>query len=268
MPSPFPGMDPFLEDPKGWLDFHSSIIPEIRNILAPRLAPAYYVRIEERVYITHPEDDPGFGVLIPDVIVSTVYRREPVPVPAGDVMTVAIAQPAYAEALREPEIHDRYIEIYDARSHTIVTAIEVLSPVNKTKGARGREALLEKRKALLEGGASVLEIDLLRDGLRDKRVADKSDYIVTLKRHGDPRLAYWAIDIRDELPTVAVPLRPPHADAPLPLQQVFTTTYDRAMYAVSVDYDQSIPPPRLKPADAAWVQRTLQAWRERQDQTP
>ena len=48
MPSPFPGMDPFLEDHAGWKDFHTSFIPEIRKYLQPLLTPEFFVRIEEQ----------------------------------------------------------------------------------------------------------------------------------------------------------------------------------------------------------------------------
>ncbi|MEI7769214.1 MAG: DUF4058 family protein, partial [Chloroflexales bacterium] len=50
MPTPFPGMDPYLEQPAIWPDFHNSLIVALRDDLAPRLRPRYYVAIEERTY--------------------------------------------------------------------------------------------------------------------------------------------------------------------------------------------------------------------------
>jgi len=49
MPSPFPGMDPFLEGQK-WRDFHTSALYVTRRLLTARLKPRYSVDIEESVY--------------------------------------------------------------------------------------------------------------------------------------------------------------------------------------------------------------------------
>ena len=258
MPSPFPGMDPFLEDPRSWPDVHHSLITTLRDHLADAVSPHFYVRIEERVYITHPEDDPGYPALIPDVVI-TEGRRErarQLALPSGATITA----PVLVEGLIEPEIHDRYLEIRDARSHEIVTAIEVLSPANKIPGSRGREAMLEKQKLLRQGGAHWMEIDLLRAGERHELIAGRSDYCVTLLRSGQRGMYVWFIDLRDPLPTVAVPLRPPFDDVPLELQRALDETYDRAHYADSVDYTQPVPPPPLKPADAAWVKQIVERW--------
>ena len=158
MSSPFPGMDPYLEDPVGWPDVHHRLMTTIRDHLAPVVLPHFYVRIEERVYITNPEKDEGYFALIPDVIVTT-SRSAP---PAG----ITVTAPVLVEGLLDPEIHDHYLEVRDARSHEVVTAIELLSPANKIKGSRGRQAMLEKRKTLWQSGAHWLEIDLLRAGER------------------------------------------------------------------------------------------------------
>ena len=52
MPSPFPGMDPFIES-QAWSDFRSRLVTEISFALVPRIHPRYVVRIEERMYIEH-----------------------------------------------------------------------------------------------------------------------------------------------------------------------------------------------------------------------
>lgn len=75
MPSPFPDMDPFLEDPMYWPDVHASLINAIRDELVADLSPDFFVRIEERVYITHSTEDPGYAALIPDVVVVKGHPR-------------------------------------------------------------------------------------------------------------------------------------------------------------------------------------------------
>jgi hypothetical protein len=52
MPSPFPGMDPYLEEPAGWQEFHSRFINTISDFLVPQLRPRYAVHIERYVYLT------------------------------------------------------------------------------------------------------------------------------------------------------------------------------------------------------------------------
>jgi len=139
MRSPFPGMDPYLEDPIGWPGVHHLLLSSIHELLASAVGPSYVVRVEERVYVTDPSSDPGYAVLVPHVI----------------------------EPLLEPEIHDRTIEIRDARSHAVVAAIDLLSPANKVANSRGRLAMLKKRTLLRRAHAHWLEIDLLRAGERD-----------------------------------------------------------------------------------------------------
>ena len=66
MPSPFPGMDPYLEEPGLWPDVHHELISETRALLNTILRPKYYVRIEQRVYISD-EGDSGRLVMVPDL---------------------------------------------------------------------------------------------------------------------------------------------------------------------------------------------------------
>src|SRR5215470_11561832 len=54
MPTPFPGMDPYVEHPGLWPDIHNGLIAELRNALAPQLRPRYYVALEERTYLAEP----------------------------------------------------------------------------------------------------------------------------------------------------------------------------------------------------------------------
>jgi hypothetical protein len=44
MPSPFPGMDPYLEAPPIWPDFHDAVAGQIRAALNQTLRAPYYAR--------------------------------------------------------------------------------------------------------------------------------------------------------------------------------------------------------------------------------
>lgn len=49
MPSSFPGMDPYIEDPEIWSDFHGRIADEMRTELNRVLSPRYVARMTLRV---------------------------------------------------------------------------------------------------------------------------------------------------------------------------------------------------------------------------
>jgi hypothetical protein len=247
-------MDPFLEDPAEWSGVHARLITSISDHLAAVVSPDFFVRIEQRVYIISP-DNLERQPIVPDVYLVSGRR---VGQPAA--ISGMITEPTLVEPLYEMEIRDRYIEIRDARSREVVTTLEVLSPFSKTSGAQGRQAFLRKRETVMSSRVHWIEIDLLRSGERPPEVAGKSDYYALLKRGGTPGpFEVWYSDLRDSLPTIAVPLRPPFEDVPLSLQAVFDDVYVRAHYAESIDYTVSVPLPRLRPTDAAWVAARLKA---------
>ena len=73
MASPFPGMDPYLEDPEIWSGVHASMLAAISEQLALMLRPRYVVRFEERVYVTG-EEDPGYRAIVPIIAVPLPAR--------------------------------------------------------------------------------------------------------------------------------------------------------------------------------------------------
>ena len=52
MPSPFPGMNPYLEEPQLWEEIHTQLIVDIARAIAPQLSASYRVAIEHRTYTT------------------------------------------------------------------------------------------------------------------------------------------------------------------------------------------------------------------------
>ena len=247
MRSPFPGMDPYLEAPAGWAGVHSRLINAISEDLADRIMPAFLVTIEERVYLLEPEDG-GRHPLVPDVLV--VRGPE-----AGRTTAAAvITPPTLIEQLVDPEVQESFIEIRDRLSREVVATIEILSQRNKAPGTSGQEAFLRKRAAVLQSGSHWIEIDLLRGGERPPDVRGRSDYYALLKRGGAAHpFEVWFCDLRDSLPTIAVPLRPQWPDVPLDLQDILTTVYRRGHYAELLPYNGPMPSPALNPADARWV---------------
>ena len=131
MPSPFPGMDPYIERPEIWPDFHDSLIAAIRGILQPHLRPRYAALTQDRLYVME-SDRPVY----PDVgIIRT--NRPAAPTSISRTATQECDSPAIFD-LSQEEIREPYIEIIEpAAGNRVVTAIDVLSPTNKTPGAGG-----------------------------------------------------------------------------------------------------------------------------------
>lgn len=258
-PSPFPGMDPYLEAPALWSSVHTRLIVAMSDAIAALLPAGYAVDIEQRVYLTSP-GDVDRSSMEPDLFVvqeaAARYRAGPLP--------PAVTPPTLVEPPEtDPEIRDRFLEIRDSRTRQVITVIELLSPFNKRPGAQGHEAFQEKRRRVMASRTNWLEIDLLRKGERPPEVAGRADYYALLKR-GDRLRPYevWFFDLPTPLPTVAVPLRPPHADIPMDLQAVVADVYARARYGENLDYAVPPPPPPLPADEAAWARALIDAWAE------
>src|SRR5262245_47284571 len=122
MPSPFPGMDPFLEEPHNWSDVHGQFINALSNALADAVSPHFIVRFESRVYVAT-AGDILLGQIIPDIYVVTRPTPQAISTAAATIVPPTVIEPFF-----DPEIHERYIEIRDAASREVVTVLEILSP--------------------------------------------------------------------------------------------------------------------------------------------
>lgn len=254
--APFPGMDPFLEDPTEWGGVHTRLMNSISDQIAALVQPNFSVKIEQHVYLMTP-DEARTQQIVPDV-----YLVETLPQAAWPGAAVGITTPTVVEPIYELEVTERWIEIRDKRDRQVVTTIEVLSPFNKAKNTAGRTAFLRKRNNVMNTRTHWVEIDLLRAGERPVEVAEKSDYYALLKRSGVlGAYEVWYFDLRDRMPTIAIPLRAPFADVPLDLQTAFADTYKRGGYATDIDYTGDVPAPTLRPPVAAWVRTQITAWR-------
>jgi hypothetical protein len=261
MSSPFPGMDPFLEG-EMWQEFHATLAGEIRAQLLPHLRPKYVALLEKRYVL----DRPIFGIsqptrapiIYPDVhVVHPASQAAPFSTRGG---SVAVMEPT-VELLNFPldPIPVTSIEIRDIANRLLVTAIEILSPVNK-RGEGARE-YNERRDHLLESTAHILEIDLLVQGIRIALEGDLplAPYYVYLSRaNRRPKTQVWALPLQDPLPVIPVPLLAPDADVPLDLQAAVDACFALVGYEDLLDYRSPLPAGHSA-EDAAWVQALLQA---------
>src|SRR5262249_18767734 len=171
MPSPFPGMDPFLEKNPIFQELHTQMLAEAQAQLQPQVRPKYVVRLERHL------SEGGVWDLEPGVI--SLERKEPdisvataSPTSGESGSTAVLASPTASatQELDQDELElrkQRRIVIYvNMRARLAVTTIELLSPSNKAPGSVGQERYMEKRSSALHGGLHWVEIDMLRGGQR------------------------------------------------------------------------------------------------------
>src|SRR5688500_13248295 len=127
----------------------------------------------------------------------------------------------------------------------VVTVIETLLPSNKRISSDGREQYLEKRQETLQSHSHLVEIYLLRGGARLPVIGvPKRDYLAIVSRaRRRPRASSYPWTLRQAMPTIAIPLKGDDPDVMLDLQKVFTTTFERARYQLSLDYSAPLVPP-------------------------
>ena len=135
MPSPFPGMDPYLEQSAFWSSFHSRFMVALADAIEENLAPEYYIEVEARTYL----DDPAAGVFIgiPDAVMAAKLKADPEPFRPEDRPVAVQVKPQQVEVPVPEEVTERYLEIRELETGAVITAIELLSPQNKRSG-KGR----------------------------------------------------------------------------------------------------------------------------------
>lgn len=247
MPSPFPGMDPYLEGHL-WPDVHNSLAYLVKVQLASRLTEPYIVHLNTyTVEDTSPEED--VGIMYPDVEVFRKLVKEP----AGTYEPPLTPETITLPAIRNVEARIPVVEIKDKKNNQLITAIEILSPVNKRKP--GLLPYREKRERLHNAGVHLVEIDLIRRGERpfDHPYLPKSHYLVCLIRAGIGKTQVWAVDVKEPLPVIPIPLKPPDKDSFLDLSKAFTDMYEQGVFERSVDYSEAPPQPAFSEEEIEWM---------------
>ncbi len=220
MRSPFPGMDPWIES-QAWEDFHHRFLCDIADSLVPSLRPRYIVSAESREYVEAVEDQRG-----------------------------------RLDLERRREI---FLCVRDRETPRRVAVIEMLTPGNKQRWAKGRSVYLEVRTAILGSPCNLVEIDLLRGGERppmDDTLPDADYYALVSLGHSRPKALAWAWTVRDPMPKIRFPLDGNAPDCVIDLQSLFQDRFERSGYDFSLDRSRQVEPP-LRPDDAAWAASLL-----------
>lgn len=249
MGSPFPGMDPYLEDPAFWPDFHHRFIDDYCEAIAELLPEPYEARLDERVNLVQMSPE-IIKLIYPDVSVS--QGPAPVRAASGDSGTLLLEPVTIPHEFLE-EVRETRIEILHRPERSLVAVLEVLSPTNKT--GDGFQQYRAKRKTVLMQKVHLVELDLLVGGDRLPllRPLPLADYYAFVSRSDNrPNCEVYAWTIHEPLPTIPIPLRAPDPDILLDLGKVFQKTFARGRYARSLAYGQR-PAAPLNDSAAQWA---------------
>jgi hypothetical protein len=253
MPSPFPGLDPFIEQ-QCWEGFHTRFVTALGDALVPKVRPRYIVDVETYVYLVG-ETGQTEVLIAPDVTVADdtkQWRSQ------DESATIALPKPAVLTLPAQERIRQHYLTIEDRQHRNVVTVIELLSPWNKASGD-GQNEYLNKRQNVLSTMSNVVEIDLLRRGTRLPTVETLPEadyYAFVCRKLRLPKVDVYSWTLREPLPSIPIPLADDDPDTVLDLQAVFSETYDRAGYDYAIDYEQEVQPP-LDEKDAVWAAELL-----------
>ncbi|NET02449.1 MAG: DUF4058 family protein [Sphaerospermopsis sp. SIO1G1] len=264
MPSPFPGMNPYLENPDLWPEFHSRLMIALADTIFPHIKPKYRVAVEKRVY----NNDDGNSVLIgiPDVTIATSLKptnQEPTNVavisPPVKPITVDVPIPE--------EIRETYLEVREVSTGEVITVIELLSPKNKRQG-EGRNAYQNKRLQILGSATHLVEIDLLRGGeampILNNQI--KSHYRILVSRSQTrPKAELYAFNLSTPIPSFLLPLKKEDAEPLIDLQTVIQDLFDRAGLDLAIDYNSPIVPP-LQETDLVWINDLWKEYRSQESE--
>jgi hypothetical protein len=271
MPSPFPGMDPFVEKNPIFHEIHTQFLTHAQIQLQPQLRPKYVARLERHLSEGSVWDMPTETISLdgkePDL---TVSASTPFPENGRTVESTAVLMAPTAtvtQELDEDELQlrkQRRIVIYvNSKQRKAVASIELLSPSNKAAGTATQRRFLEKRNSARNGGLHWIEIDLLRGGQRPPipnvltEQFDYLSYVAQATPTGWTHRAYtWML--REPILTVPIPLLG-NDQVLLDVGICFRNAFDATAADDEADYAAAPPPPALRPNEAAWVDQLLRS---------
>jgi hypothetical protein len=206
MPSPFPGMDPYLEGPKLWAAFHHQLVAALYQLLLPGLVDRYRARVCVRQYVSE--------------------------------------FPLFTSVIRE-EHSEEYIEIRSRADGRLVTLVDAVSPANRITPA-GRAAYLATRRQALAARAGAVEVDLVTQGKPtldfSREGLPEYDHAVTVTRSSAPdRYEIYTATVMKRLPKFKLPLLADDRDTVLDLQVAVARAYDLGNFGKHLAYSDPLP---------------------------
>ena len=221
MSSPFPGMNPYLEEPAIWPLFHQQLITALYQILLPGLVDRYRSRLVPRQYVSE--------------------------------------MPLFTSVVRE-EHREETIEIRHRSDGRLITLIDVVSPANKATES-GRQAYLQRRRSALAEHANVAEIDLVLQGTpmveySQEDVAER-DYAVVVTRATQPnRPDHYPCTLQKRLPKFRLPMAGDDKEVFVDLHTTFLRSFEQGSFEEQLDYSRD-PATKLAPDKLEWLDAFL-----------
>jgi hypothetical protein len=251
-------MDPYLESPAHWSDFHGHFVPQLAEAINQRLPDNYVARIGEHVSVVMPvSEPPGAQSFLPDVTVIRSTRAAS----TGSSARTAIAAPPEPVMMTNVELAEEhseaYVRIVRLPAQELVTVLELISPTNKYGDGRGE--YMRKRHEFLRQPVNLVELDLLRAGVRVAfaRPLPPAHYYAFVSRSSGTRVTgAYAWTVRYPFPRLPIPLRTPDPDVVIDLNEPFAAAYNRGRYWKLIKYADVPPPPPFGGEDANWVSTT------------
>lgn len=256
MPSPFPGIDPFIESPAFWSDFHARFLNYWCEAISDALPREYEAGLGERVYLIEHNPD-SRKLVFPDVAVTQI--DEPLRRSSSSAIEVATLEPVTIPLMILEGPRETFIEIIHRADRSLVTALELLSPANKNQP--GRTEYLAKRNALLYQSVHLVELDLLRGGQRlplAQPLPTGDCYYLVSRADRRPDCQVYAWQMKHPLLSLPVPLRAPDPDLQIDLRQVFNTAYERGRFQRRINYLGPLPT-HLRDEEKQWAIDLIQA---------
>jgi hypothetical protein len=255
MPTPFPGIDPYLEAQGYGEGFHLGFTTYCCDTLNELLPESYVAVLREyphRVDLTPREAKQILGD-------AAILGEERKAVPGG-----ARAKPSGKTLTREPvtiplprmtmEVRDVWIQILHLPKQTPIAIIELLSPTKKV--GVGSAEYRRRRRQTIRQTVHLVELDFLLGGQRlpmDRPLPRGDYYALVARAERRPDCDVYAWTIRDPLPSIPIPLLAPDPDVLLDLAAVFATAYQRGRYPRLIDYSAPLTMVR-KSEDRAWAE--------------
>ena len=279
MNSPFPGMDPYLEHPNRFPDFHNQFLTDLRALIQQALPRDYLARtacrtwleisersIEPNISVFHPQgfrrasnpNGPGRSAGQPDAA-SRLERDRALPVAPPRAPIIPTDLEEREEILLE-------IRLGRGDETRVVTCIELLSSGNKSFGSAARKSYLQKQTEVLNSRAHLVELDFLRGGAwttavseeRAREFGGEFDYDISIHRwYCRGEFVLYLIRLEQSLPEIGIPLLPEHGEVRVDLQEAFARSYAAAAYDREIRYDTDEPEPPLPDDRREWAQDVI-----------
>ncbi len=199
MPSPFPGMDPYLETASLWLSFHQTLIACLVEVLQPRrgLSDQYQPRVRERRYVVEGE-----------------HREE------------------YIEIIRGFGSDTRLVTLLDVVSPSNkTTAAGREAFLGTWEQGKAAGANLVEIDLVLQGQPL---LDYSREGLP---MWDYE--VTVLRPAKPERYEIYTSTLQKRLPRFKLPLAVNERDTVVDLQAAFTRCYDQGGFSTQIDYREA-----------------------------